>query len=123
MIGVKEKEYVVEQAMLMILHAGNAREKFMSAMDLISENQFEEASAIIIEGKGDLTESHKIQTALVQKEAKEESYYYSMLFSHAQDTLMTVQSEYHLINKLVPLFQKIMSQLPTDNVAKMERED
>lgn len=102
-----DKEYFNEQSMLMILHAGNAREKITEALDLISDGDYPKSEELIVDAKKDINESHKIQTMFVQKEAKEEPYYYSMLFSHAQDTLMTVQSEYNITRKLVKIIEKL----------------
>lgn len=107
MVTEEEKEYFNEQSMMMILHAGDAREKINEALDLVMEDKFTDAEQLVTEAKKDINDSHKIQTIIVQKEAKGESYYYSMLFSHAQDTLMTVQSEYNIVRKLVKIVEKI----------------
>lgn len=107
MITEEDKEYFNEQSMIMILHAGNAREKIMDALDLVVSDEFVQAEELIAAAKKDINEAHKIQTMFVQKEAKEEPYYYSMLFSHAQDTLMTIQSEYNIARKLVKIVEKL----------------
>lgn len=107
MITEEDKEHLNEQSMIMILHAGDAREKIMEALDLVTEDEFEKAEELITAAKKNLNESHKIQTMIVQKEAKEKPYYYSMLFSHAQDTLMTIQSEYNITRKLIKIVKKI----------------
>ncbi|EUJ38017.1 PTS lactose/cellobiose transporter subunit IIA [Brochothrix campestris] len=107
MITEEMKEQFNEQSMLMILHAGDAREKVNEALDQAMTGAYNTAAELIKEAKENINKSHKIQTVQVQKEAKEEAYYYSMLFAHAQDTLMTVQSEYNITKKLIPLLERL----------------
>lgn len=111
MITEEQKETFNEKSMLMILHAGDGREKINHALDAVLQADFKLANELIDEAKNDINKSHKIQTVEVQKEAKEEEYYYSLLFSHAQDTLMTVQSEYHITKKLIPILERLENKL------------
>lgn len=107
MVNEEIIELFNEQSMQMILHAGNGREKLHKALDLVLEADNQQVVELLNEAKKDINESHKIQTMLVQREAKGEAYYYSMLFAHAQDTLMTTQSEYNLARKIVLIAQRI----------------
>lgn len=96
----KKLEEVAKAAMQIILHAGDARNymhEFFSALceeDKISANQF------ITKANNELIKAHKIQTTILQKESSGETLPHSYLFGHAQDTLMTVQSEIDLIQMI-----------------------
>lgn len=103
----EQKTQFNERAMLIILHAGNAREEISTAFDEVILSNYQKATSLIASAKENINRAHKIQTQEVQKEARGERYYYSMLFSHAQDTLMTVQSEYNIAKKIIPVLKKI----------------
>lgn len=107
MVSEELKEETIEQCMEMLLHAGEARKKIGDALDLSSEGSHEEADKLLDEAKLDINKGHKIQTTIIQREAREEEYYYSMLFSHAQDTLMTIQSEYIIGKKIVKIVKRL----------------
>jgi Phosphotransferase system cellobiose-specific component IIA len=42
----------------------------------------------------------------LQEEAEGDKVQYSVLFTHAQDTLMTIMSEYNLAKHLITVFEK-----------------
>ena len=44
---------------------------------------------------------------MLQREANGDFIPYSVLFGHAQDTLMTIQSELIMAEKLVPAFREL----------------
>ncbi|MBP1041006.1 PTS lactose/cellobiose transporter subunit IIA [Vagococcus sp. BWB3-3] len=100
------KEDLVQISMEMILHAGDARTALMLAYDLLEEDQLVEAESKMKEANDLLTKAHKCQTKVVQSEAAGISIEYSPLFSHAQDTMMTVQSQYILSKKIFKLYLK-----------------
>ncbi|WP_324196287.1 PTS lactose/cellobiose transporter subunit IIA [Bombilactobacillus apium] len=50
--------------------------------------------------------AHRLQTAKLQEEAEGHSLEYSVLFTHAQDSLMTIMSEFKLTEKLIGVFEK-----------------
>ena len=103
----KEREEMAEVAMQMILHAGDARNRVMQALEHIGDNAYEQAQKELIEAKEELRQAHVHQTAVVQSEAAGKRYQYSLLLSHAQDTVMTIFSEYNLANKMLSLYQKL----------------
>ena len=51
----------------------------------------------------EIAEAHRIQTDAIQGEAKREKMEYSVLFTHAQDTLMTIYSEINLANQIIKI--------------------
>ena len=86
-------------AMQIILHAGDARTSAMKAMDLISESNFEEAYKLLKEAKREIVEAHRIHTKKLQEAIADEENVYTILFAHAQDTLMAINTEINLIEK------------------------
>ena len=93
-------------AMRIILHAGDARAATRKALTALETDAYDEAVELLAEAKQHLAEAHKGQTDIVQGEARGVSQEYSVLFTHAQDTLMTVMSEHGLAQHLVRLFRK-----------------
>ena len=93
-------EDLVEAAMQMILFAGDARDDIKKALDAVMEDKETEAEQYMESAKEALAQAHHCQTDIIQKEAAGERCEYSMLFTHAQDTLMTIYSEYHLAEKI-----------------------
>jgi PTS system cellobiose-specific IIA component len=53
-----------------------------------------------------LVVAHRIQTKKLQEEAEGDDVTYSVLFTHAQDTVMTIMSEYNLAKRLINIFEK-----------------
>ena len=83
-----DNEKLVQVAMNVIMHAGDARDYIRKAGTKLS--------ALDLDG----VEAHKAQTSVLQNEAEGDSVPMTVLFSHAQDTLMTVESEQYMISIL-----------------------
>ncbi|VBB07233.1 phosphotransferase system lactose/cellobiose-specific iia subunit [Lucifera butyrica] len=98
---------VTTAAMGMILQAGDARLLISEALTAISVNDYETATEKLKEAQKKMTEAHKIQTDMIQSEARGEDIGHSLLFTHAQDTLMTVYSELNLTKKLYKVFESL----------------
>jgi PTS system cellobiose-specific IIA component len=96
---------IPQAAMQIILHAGDARAAIRKALIALESAQYDEAEALLAEAKKELAEAHRAQTDIVQGEARGISQDYSVLFTHAQDTLMTVMSESGLAHHLIRLFK------------------
>ncbi|KRM86694.1 PTS lactose/cellobiose transporter subunit IIA [Lacticaseibacillus thailandensis] len=96
-------------SMQVILHAGNARDTIMKVFDLLAGDtvDFEQLHQLLHDARQEITIAHKNQTDMLQREANGEYIPYSVLFGHAQDTLMTIQSELIMAEKLVPVFKSL----------------
>lgn len=90
-------------AMEVILHAGNGRFKIDEAFDAIAEFDFEKAAQKLNEAEEEVLHAHVTQTKVIQSQASGEETEYSLLFIHAQDTLMTINSELRLAKKILAL--------------------
>ncbi|MEI5993178.1 PTS lactose/cellobiose transporter subunit IIA [Candidatus Enterococcus mansonii] len=102
-----------QQAMKIILFAGDARVNCKNALIAVEKNDFEVAKTEMKVAKTNITEAHKIQTKAIQGEMGEErnSPDHSLLFTHAQDTLMTIYSEINLANHLIKIAEGIDERL------------
>lgn len=107
-----------QQAMKIILFAGDARVNCKNALIATEKNDFETATEEMKVAKTNITEAHKTQTQVIQSEMGEEAiqHEHSLLFTHAQDTLMTIYSEINMANHLI----KIAKQL-NDRLALLEK--
>lgn len=103
-IDEKENE-LVEVAMQIILHAGDARIKTEEALKKAKVFDYEGANASLLDARECLRLAHVAQTEVIQNETRGKSYEPCLLFNHAQDTLMTIMSEEKLAQEIVEMFE------------------
>lgn len=101
------EDQLIKTAMNIILYAGDAKGYIHETLKHLKEKGFEEAQVSIKEAEKNLVASHKLQTEIIQSACAGSHYEYNLLFSHAMDTLMTVQSEFELVRDLIPIFQQM----------------
>lgn len=105
------EDYIVNNinvvSMNIILYAGNARNDVMEALKCCEEENYDKAEELLKKANEDIIIAHKHQTETVQSEARGEDPIFSLLFAHAQDTLMTIKSEYEIAKRLVRIFKRI----------------
>ncbi|APU72373.1 PTS lactose/cellobiose transporter subunit IIA [Companilactobacillus crustorum] len=106
MINEDENTAVTRNTMNIIIYAGDARTLIMQAMDLLGDFNYEEAESLIKQAHEKLVAAHQLQTDRIQEEAEGKTVQYTILFSHAQDTLMTINTEYNLVSHLIKVFKK-----------------
>jgi PTS system cellobiose-specific IIA component len=95
----------MQAAMQIILHAGDARTKCKAALDAIAVTDFVLAKTNMEAAQTDIRKAHKIQTDAIQSECSGDSNEYSVLFAHAQDTLMTINSEIIITKQMIKIFE------------------
>ncbi|WP_280739113.1 MULTISPECIES: PTS lactose/cellobiose transporter subunit IIA [unclassified Enterococcus] len=105
----EEENELIPVAMQIILHAGSGRTKAQEAIKHAKANDFEAAKQCLKEAKDNIVLAHKSQTTVIQNEAAGKSYEPCLLFTHAQDHLMTISSEVNLTRDLVDLFEIVMN--------------
>ena len=76
-------------AMEVILNTGDGRTCIDQALDSLAEFDFDAAEEHLAQADAKILTAHKVQTATIQAQAAGEEVEYSLLFTHAQDTLMT----------------------------------
>lgn len=97
----EELEQIALRAMAIILPCGEARTKIRGALDRAHQGDETGALELLDAAREKLKEGHQAQTDIVQGEAGGEQQRYSVLFTHAQDILMTAMSEESLARQLV----------------------
>lgn len=90
-------EDIIQTAMSIILHAGNARNLCRDAALKINNSDLNDIDMQLKEAEEEILLAHKAQTDILHLEAKGERVEMTVLLSHAQDTLMAVESEKYLI--------------------------
>lgn len=99
---------IIETAMQIIVYAGDGRNYIKEALDAAMED-----NDTLAEEK--LKTAHECQTDLIQKEAEGESCSYSLLFTHAQDTMMTIYSELHMAEKMIAMYRRLNEKINQKN--------
>ncbi|QQP69522.1 PTS lactose/cellobiose transporter subunit IIA [Carnobacterium sp. CS13] len=105
----EELDELTQVSMNILIHSGNARDNLVKALTSIETSNFQEADKYIKQARQDIVTAHGMQTSTLQKEASGEQIRYSTLFSHAQDTMMTAQSEILIGEHLIKIFKTIIS--------------
>lgn len=103
---MNENDKSVKDTMEIIINAGDARELISEALDNVADFDYKAAEENMEKAKEKLVIAHRLQTAKIQQEAEGKKVEYSVLFTHAQDTLMTINSEYKLTDHLIKVFKK-----------------
>ncbi|RRD95525.1 PTS lactose/cellobiose transporter subunit IIA [Clostridiales bacterium COT073_COT-073] len=108
-----DDDEIVQVAMQIIIESGEARKSIAQALDFIAVFDFENARLQISEANQHICKAHNAQTARMQAEISQANPFTpSILFNHAQDTLMTVMSEIHLTEKHLTVFENFYKLLP-----------
>ena len=87
--------------------AGAAKGLAYEALKAAEEGRYEEVAGLMKEADENLLEAHKVQTAIIQAEARGEKPEVSVLFVHAQDQLMTAMESKILIEHLIAMHIKM----------------
>ena len=90
---MKDNNPLIQVSMQIILYAGDARNDADTALNAAENGNFKEA--------------HQAQTDIVQAEMAGTNYEPCLLFSHAQDTLMTITSEIKFTKRLITLYRRL----------------
>ncbi|GAA6427854.1 PTS lactose/cellobiose transporter subunit IIA [Dielma fastidiosa] len=105
------ENYTIEDlnqaAMQIILHAGDCRKVLNDALNAVYEDDMAGAEKKLKIAKAEITEAHRLQTAMIQGTIMDENQPTSLLFTHAQDTLMTINSELLLVKHMIKLYKKL----------------
>lgn len=94
-------------AMKIILHAGDARLKISEALKCLKTFDIESAKEHLKDANEDIVAAHQSQTEALQAESNGEEIEYSILFTHAQDTCMSVCSEMNIAEQLIDICESI----------------
>nr|WP_117161084.1 PTS lactose/cellobiose transporter subunit IIA [Paraliobacillus sp. X-1268] len=96
-----------EIIMGIIVNGGNARSNAMRAIAAAKQEKFEEANQFMELASEDLNKAHRIQTDLIQAEARGDKAEISLLMIHAQDHLMNAMTVKDLATEMIHMHEKI----------------
>ncbi len=98
---------MTEEAMMLIMHSGSARSFAFEAIEKAKQKDIQSAEQLLEECKNEINSAHKIQTQLIQDEAKGEAKDITLLMIHAQDHLMTSMLMKDLCSEFIDIYKKI----------------
>lgn len=104
-------EGTAQAAMQILLASGEARALVTKAMESLAGFDFEGATAYLTKAQHTLRDAHRVHTDVIQAEARGEDVQVPALFSHAQDTMMTTDSELRTVRRLLPAFKAVVARL------------
>lgn len=104
-------EEVINVAMQVLLASGDARNLAKEALEEAMNGDYEIANKKIEEANKNIEKAHLYQTEIIQREASGNGIEYSTLFTHAQDTMMTIYSEIHLAEMNIKMYKKLDERL------------
>lgn len=107
-------EKLVEVAMGIIMSAGDARTRATEAMRAELSGDAAECDRLMKEANDFIKQAHSAQTEVIQAECRGVKTEFSMLFMHAQDTVMTIISEVNMIGLMIKLNRKLEGQINGD---------
>lgn len=96
-----------EIIMGIIVNGGNARSNAMRAIAAAKKGNLEEANQFMELASEDLNKAHRIQTDLIQAEARGDKAEISLLMIHAQDHLMNAMTVKDLATEMIHMHEKI----------------
>lgn len=91
----------------MITAAGEAKSNYMEALQSIKEKDFEQADTLIKDGDESYAVVHEMHTDLVQKECAGEKVEVSLLMTHVEDQMMSVEMIKIMVLEFYELYKKI----------------
>lgn len=94
-------------AMEVILNAGNGREQIDLALKEMEQFHFEIAEELLKQAEEQIVKAHIAQTKVIQSQVSGEAVEYSLLFVHAQDTIMTINTELRMAQNMLPIFKAL----------------
>ena len=74
-------------------------------LEAIESYDFALAEVEIKQANEEIVQAHRIQTDAITAETSGEDGEYSVLFAHAQDTLMTIYSEINIAKRMLAIFK------------------
>ncbi len=113
-----KNEQINSAAMDIIMDAGDARTLITEALHAIEESKYSLADEKITGAQKKIRTAHSKQTDIVQSEVRGETFPSSLLFTHAQDTLMTINSELLMSRRLLKIFLKL-----DNRISKLEKNE
>ncbi|RYL94958.1 PTS lactose/cellobiose transporter subunit IIA [Sporolactobacillus sp. THM7-4] len=90
-----------------ISNVGMAKGKYVEALNISKNGEYDQANQLIKEGDQFLIKGHKIHSSLVQQEASGEKESISLLLIHAEDQFMSAETVKLLVKELIEVYRKL----------------
>ncbi|HIR91198.1 MAG TPA: PTS lactose/cellobiose transporter subunit IIA [Candidatus Limicola stercorigallinarum] len=94
-----------ENALQIILHAGNAKSSALMAIDAAHDGNFDEADKLLSEAQSEMTAAHKFQFELTQAEANGQPVDINIILLHAEDHLTMAIMASDLAERFIELYR------------------
>lgn len=104
---------IVSVAMEIILKAGDSRTLIQKAFAAAAQRDFEASHTHLTEAEQKLNEAHIVQTDIIQKAVRGEPVEINLMLIHAQDTIMTINSEYIIAEQMISLLEILLKKEET----------
>ena len=102
------REELAQYAMKIILAAGDGRTDISNAFKAALNGDFAEAERHVEAAWENIQLAHNVQTEIISMECSGEwEITLSMLFCHAQDTMMTIQSEITMTMQMIEILKRM----------------
>ncbi|MBF0709945.1 MULTISPECIES: PTS lactose/cellobiose transporter subunit IIA [unclassified Gemella] len=94
-------------SMRLIAYAGEAKSKYITAINKAKESQYEEAEKLCLEGDSSFSLAHKVHQKLLTRTANGEELDMDLLLIHAEDQLMSTELFRTLSREFIDLYKRI----------------
>jgi PTS system cellobiose-specific IIA component len=88
-----------------ISNVGMAKSKYIEALNIAKNGDFQKAAQCFTEGDGFLIHGHKIHSQLVQQEAAGKAPSLSLLLVHAEDQFMSAETVKLFVKELIEVYR------------------
>ncbi|WP_242363728.1 PTS lactose/cellobiose transporter subunit IIA [Limosilactobacillus antri] len=102
-----ENHETTNQAMQLMINAGDAKEEAHQALRAARDGDFDLAKEKLTAAREKLNVAHNVQTAMLTDEAQGKAVQLTLLVVHAQDHLMTAITYVDLAEELVALYDRL----------------
>ncbi|EEW52950.1 PTS lactose/cellobiose transporter subunit IIA [Limosilactobacillus antri] len=102
-----ENHETTNQAMQLMVNAGDAKEEAHQALRAARDGDFDLAKEKLTAAREKLNVAHNVQTAMLTDEAQGKPVQLTLLVVHAQDHLMTAITYVDLVEELVALYDRL----------------
>ena len=90
-----------------IVHSGNVCTQVYEVLKMGEQGQFDQVQDLLAQAEEEIRVAHQTQTDLIQSEARGEDVKLTLLWPHAQDTLMIAMSELQMARHILQLYKRI----------------
>lgn len=91
-----------------ISSAGIAKSSYIKAIQCAKKGDFEKSRDLIIEGKNQFMEAHRVHLELINKEVTTGNVEVNLLLVHAEDQLISTQTCRMIAEEVIECYERII---------------